>query len=138
MSDQEWTVEGQSPPKKKAPKKKAAKRKPRKPQIYNKQKRAKVLLKQLKEDHQFDLIDQVLFTYMMAGELEGLEDQIKWRRSIEKDLMGYCFPRLKSTEVNLGSGDTTVLNLMLGNPTQEQPKAAPPIAGKVIPLSGTK
>lgn len=77
--------------------------------------RAKALLEQLKNDHDFDLIKEIMKTYQMAMELTLLPERIQWRRSIERDLMSYCFPKLRTTEVTQKT-DKTIINFTIPAP----------------------
>lgn len=121
MSD--WEIDGPTPPGQK-PKRQKPKTNKRTPAKFNPQKRAKALVRILKEEHNFDVIEKILETYMMACGLPELEDQIKYRRSIERDLMAYCFPKLKSTETKQQT-EQTVINFNIpaipSSPTRVTP-----------------
>ena len=106
MSD-EWSIPGSGQQKKPAnptPKPKPAKKTP----ATLKEKRAKFLLHMLKEEHKFDLVGEIIKTYREIEELEDDHMRLQLMRSVQKDLMKYCFPTLKSTETRKETEQTII------------------------------
>lgn len=97
MSSNEWNIPGVVKKANGRPKN-PPKLIPKTPQIQ--ERRAKRLLNLLKDDHRFDLVEEIVKTY---NEIKLLEDdlvRIRLMRSVQKDLMKYAFPILKAEEGN--------------------------------------
>jgi len=97
---EEWTIPGApTPTRPKPPKQKPKQEKsPDWRKGISKERKARFLLNLLKEEHNFDLVGEIIKTYREIQTLADDEVRLQLTRSVQKDLMKYCFPTLKSTE----------------------------------------
>lgn len=110
MTNNEWTIPGTT--------KAVTKAQSSVPKPHAKvEKRSQKLLSLLKNDHNFDLVSEIVKTYHEIEELDNDLDRIRLMRSVQKDLMKYAFPVLKAEE---GGTDrpAIILNFDLPEPKQ--------------------
>lgn len=101
MPDKKWSVRGVDEPKKREPppQKELVPRYSAPPAaLPMTQKNAERLLHLLINEHQFDIIKEVVKLYKEADELENFLEKIKIKKSIIKDLLKYCFPVIASEQ----------------------------------------
>jgi len=116
----------------------ARKKKPRPEgsvKYVHRQKKAKFLLNILNEDHNFDVVAEILKTYKEADALLDPVEKIRLKRSIQRDLMKYCFPVLKSTEVKTDAANTTI-HLHIPAPTKHVAPAPLPMIDEADVVDG--
>jgi hypothetical protein len=97
-----------------------------------------MLLRKLEDDHKFYIVDELVGIFkgnkamiapitekmfknqadgynldfgMNEEELEIFKDISKTQLTILVRLLAYCYPKLKATEINTGSGDKIVFNI---------------------------
>jgi hypothetical protein len=89
-----------------------------------KEKRAKFLLNTLKENHDFDLVGEIVKTYREIDALQDPVERLRLLRSVQKDLMKYCFPTLKSFESHKIS-EATYITFNIPSPVPAPKKVKP-------------
>lgn len=117
----DWNIEGAPGQKPRAPKPRTIKKSPRK---YDKKKKSQLLLRTLKEEHDFDLLAEIIKIYREADDLEDDHERIKIQRGIQRDFMKYSFPTLKSAEIRKDT-EHTVINISLPGPTPPKKVSSP-------------
>ena len=105
------------------------------------EKKTKSLLDKLENEHKFFVIPELIRIYdmnkkiwepimvkMVKGEILSDKDEQrvdklgKEMKEILFKFLGYCYPKLKSTEINTGSMDRVVFNIIEGQVQQPEQK----------------
>ena len=123
MSD-DWNIQGVPPGQKPARAKPQTVNRGKNRKSTLKEKRARFLLNTLKEEHNFDLIAEIVKTYHEIEDLEDDHERLRLMRSVQKDLMKYCFPTLKSTETHKET-EQTVINFNIPALPSQAKKVSP-------------
>lgn len=75
--------------------------------------RARRLLTILTEDHNFDIIKEMVKTYQEVQTLQNDMDRIKLSLSIQRELLKYCFPAIRPDDSG-GEKPGVIFNISLG------------------------
>ena len=121
MSNDEWNIRGvekEEPPPEKAVV--ATKRSPPPARKNPKEIRARRLLTILTEDHNFDVIKEMVKTYQEIQTLKNDMDRIRLSITIQKELLKYCFPAIRPDESG-GEKPGVVFNINLGGEPETPP-----------------
>jgi len=121
MSNDEWNIKGvekEAPTPEKAVV--ATKRSPPPARKNPKEIRARRLLTILTEDHNFDVIKEMVKTYQEIQTLQNDMDRIRLSLTVQKELLKYCFPAIRPDESG-GEKPGVVFNINLGG----EPEAPP-------------
>lgn len=83
--------------------------------------RSKILLDKL-EQKNFHVLNELINLYQRVGQpgvLDTTRDQIELQYKILSQLLGYCYPKLRSMEVKGDSGKATMININIPAPVEQ-------------------